>query len=65
MICFKEEIILTQNECNELKQAYLEYYTKEKGWQISETTTNITFKKERWFSFNGVNNEQEKQNEID
>ena len=57
MICYKEEIVLTQNECYEIKQAYLEYCTKEKGWQISETTTTITFKKEQWFKFNNENSE--------
>ena len=57
MICYKEEIVLTQNECDELKQAYLEYCTKEKGWQIQETTTTITFKREQWFKFNREKNE--------
>ena len=52
MICFKNEITLTQNECSEIKQAYLKYCTKEKGWQISETTTTITFTQIQWFGFN-------------
>ena len=58
MICYKEEVIITQNECDGIKQAYLEYCTKEKGWQIQETTTTITFKREQWLKCDNGENEE-------
>ena len=57
MICYKEEVIITQDECDGIKQAYLEYCTKEKGWQISETTTYIAFKKKQWLKLDKKKNE--------
>ena len=48
MICFKEEIVITQDE--EFKEQYLELYTKENGWRRTDTTTTITLKREQWLN---------------
>ena len=48
MICFKEEIIITQDE--EFKEQYLKIYSEENGWQRTETTTTISLKRVQWLS---------------